>query len=122
MGYVNNLKKLIDKSGTTQKELAQMYKKGDSTISQYISGKRDPGTEFWCDLADRFEVSVDFLVGMTDDPNGTKYGNEVSLDYEKRELISAWEEADEKDKIRVAHDLAEYGFAYEQKKEKEQAG
>ena len=53
--------------GLTQRELAAKLHIGNSTLSQYESGDRVPSIEMQRTLAHHFGVSLDFLVGLTDD-------------------------------------------------------
>ena len=39
-----------------------------NTISRYESGEREPGIVELIRIADYFHVSIDYLVGRTDDP------------------------------------------------------
>ena len=39
-----------------------------NTISRYETGEREPGIEELIKLADYFNVSVDYLIGRTDNP------------------------------------------------------
>ena len=39
-----------------------------NTISRYESGEREPGIAELIRIADYFRVSIDYLVGRTDDP------------------------------------------------------
>ena len=40
----------------------------ENTISRYESGEREPGIAELIRIADYFRVSIDYLVGRTDDP------------------------------------------------------
>ena len=46
----------------TQLKMALDLDMSQNTISRYESGEREPG------IADYFRVSIDYLVGRTDDP------------------------------------------------------
>lgn len=39
-----------------------------NTISRYETGEREPGIEELIKIADFFNISVDYLLGRTDDP------------------------------------------------------
>lgn len=49
-----------------QKELATSLKVTDNTISYFVSGKRIPNTEQITKIAAFFNVSADYLLGLTD--------------------------------------------------------
>jgi transcriptional regulator with XRE-family HTH domain len=59
-----NIKKLRKSIGITQKELAEQLNISPSTIAMYESGRRDPDTETLQKIANFFDVSVDYLLGL----------------------------------------------------------
>ena len=61
------LRFLRNEAGLTQKQLAERLNMRDNTISQYEQGDRTPSVETQMKLAQLFDVSIDFLVGRTDD-------------------------------------------------------
>lgn len=68
-----NLKALRESNGFKQEEFGAVFGIKKSTYSNYETGKTDPPAQFWVDVADRYQVSVDYLLGMVDDPHRTKY-------------------------------------------------
>lgn len=52
----------------TQLRLAMELNTNQNTISRYESGEREPSIADLIRLADYFNVSVDYLIGRTDDP------------------------------------------------------
>ena len=73
------LKELRLANGLTQKELAKSIEVGRTTISEYESGKIVPKQEGLLKLANYFNVSVDYLTGVSDNP-ATRQHNEHELD------------------------------------------
>lgn len=73
------LKELRLANGLTQKELAKSIEVGRTTISEYESGKIVPKHEGLLKLANYFNVSVDYLTGVSDNP-ATRQSNEHELD------------------------------------------
>lgn len=69
----DNLKALRESKGLKQEEFGAVFGIKKSTYSNYETGKTDPPSQFWVDVADRYQVSVDYLLGMVDDPHRTKY-------------------------------------------------
>ncbi|SDZ18804.1 LexA family protein [Tindallia californiensis] len=61
------LKKMRKEKEVTQKELADIFSLGESTISFYEKGTRRPDYETLSKLADYFDVSTDYLLGRTDE-------------------------------------------------------
>lgn len=89
VGGINmlKLKELREKKGLLQKDVANYLKIARNTYSQYEIGAREPDIITLISLADYFGVSIDYLVGRTDNPNITNDvivesadGNITSLD------------------------------------------
>jgi transcriptional regulator with XRE-family HTH domain len=72
--FGKRLRELRKKANLTMKELGKKFSLAESTISGYENGNRKPDMEIIQDLADFFEVSVDYLLGRTDDPSPSKEG------------------------------------------------
>lgn len=53
-------------AGMTQKEIAEKLFVGKSTISNYETGQRRVHAEFICQVAAIFNVSTDYLLGLTE--------------------------------------------------------
>ena len=72
-------KELRIKKGLTQEELITQFndrygkRYGASSISMFENNKRIPETQALMDFADFFNVSVDYLLGRTDQPQGTGF-------------------------------------------------
>lgn len=64
---MNNLKKLREEKGITQLKLATDLNLVKSTICQYEKGNRDLGVTMLIKLSDYFNVSIDYLVGRTEE-------------------------------------------------------
>jgi transcriptional regulator with XRE-family HTH domain len=61
------LEELREKKGMTRKEMAKYLEIDQSTYGKYELGKREPDIETIEALADYFNVSVDYLLGRTDE-------------------------------------------------------
>lgn len=64
------LKELREKKGISQRELAKMLGFSQGTVGNWESGIRKPTYKTLYKIADLFNVSVDYLMGNTDAPNG----------------------------------------------------
>lgn len=62
------LKELRRAKGISQLKLALDLNTSQNTISRYENGEREPGINELIKLADYFNVSIDYLVGRTDNP------------------------------------------------------
>ena len=79
MCFPKRLKELRLANGLTQKDLAKAIEVGRTTISEYESGKIVPKQEGLLKIANHFNVSVDYLTGVSNDP-ATRKQNASNLD------------------------------------------
>lgn len=63
------IKQLRQEKGLTQAQFGTCFRLAESTISLYESGKRSPGYNILCKFALFFDVSIDYLLGYTNDRN-----------------------------------------------------
>ncbi len=66
------LKELRKEKGISQLKLALILNTSQNTISRYETGEREPGINELIKLAEYFNVSIDYLVGRTDNPKFSK--------------------------------------------------
>lgn len=62
------LANLLSSKGLRQKDLAKQLQVSDNMPSYWIHGRRQPTLEQYVDMASYFEVSLDYLVGLSDTP------------------------------------------------------
>ncbi len=67
MDFSIRLKNLIEENGLAQKQLAVDLHIADSTISGYLSSYRQPDFEMLVRIARYFDVSTDYLLGLSPD-------------------------------------------------------
>ena len=72
MNLGENLRRLIEINGITQKELANRMNIAPSTMGCYVQNTREPDYETLKKLADYFGVSTDFLLGHLTTPTNTQ--------------------------------------------------
>lgn len=60
------LKELREERGMTQKQLAQALGLNSVTYLHYEKSQREPPLSLLADMAAFFEVSVDYLLGLTE--------------------------------------------------------
>lgn len=84
------LKELRKERRLTQKQLAQILFVDDTSISKYENGKNGPENVILQQMADYFNVSIDYLLGRTDNRNSSNnegwtptLTNKDNLDIEK---------------------------------------
>lgn len=66
------LKELRRQKNITQLKLAMDLNMNQNTISRYETGEREAGYKELIMLADYFDVSVDYLLGRSDNPEFLK--------------------------------------------------
>ncbi len=62
------LKELRRTKRISQLKMALDLNMSQNTISRYETGEREPGISELIKIADYFKVSIDYLVGRTNDP------------------------------------------------------
>ena len=63
------LKELRKRKGLSQLRLATELNTTQNTISRYETGEREPGISELIKIADYFNISVDYLIGRTENPH-----------------------------------------------------
>ena len=66
------LKEIRKSKGITQVKLAIGLNTTQNTISRYENGKNEPGIRELIQIADYFNISIDYLLGRTDNPQMNK--------------------------------------------------
>ena len=64
--FGQRLKELREERGMTQKQLAQALGLNSVTYLHYEKSQREPPLSLLADMAAFFEVSVDYLLGLTE--------------------------------------------------------
>ena len=85
MSFRNVLKELRKERNFTQKEVANSCNLTPTCICQLESGSRSPTGTTLIALADFFQVSVDYLLGRTDDLGGVAISPSPALDLTENE-------------------------------------
>lgn len=67
--FARKLKKLRIEHGISQKELAQELGISRSCLANYEAGKRQPDNDMLIQIANKFQVLVDFLIDRADYKN-----------------------------------------------------
>lgn len=76
--FAERLRSLRKNSGITQIELAKIVHLSERALRNYESGEREPSMSQLIAIADFFNVSLDYLVGRTDDPTPPKRSSSSS--------------------------------------------
>jgi len=89
MSFSNRLKFLRKENDLYQKELAEKIGVSRTTITQYENGAREPNYETLKKLANFFEVSIDYLLGNTNQRRSA-VKREAAF-FEDKKLLEAYE-------------------------------
>ena len=76
MSFGNRLKKLRLENNLTQENLSKKLNVSRATVGRYETDERFPDKNLLKKIADIFEVSIDYLLGRTDNRNGYIYCKE----------------------------------------------
>jgi transcriptional regulator with XRE-family HTH domain len=64
----------------SQAQFAESIHIPTNTYSNYEKRVREPDSDFWIAVAEKYNVSIDYLMGFTDDPKRSKYATPSKLD------------------------------------------
>lgn len=97
--FSDRLKLLRKERKITQKELAEIINLSSGAIAMYETGNRTPDKEVLSAIADFFDVSLDYLLGRTDERSpADKIKAAISDD---PELMEFWEELQKRDELQL---------------------
>jgi Predicted transcriptional regulators len=65
--FADRIRDLRDKKGYTQDEISRVVGKSREAVSKYEIGEREPDLTSVATLAKYFNVSADYMLGITDD-------------------------------------------------------
>ena len=80
------LKELRDEVGLSQGDIADKFSVAQNTVSSWENGKRDPDTDTVKKIAAFFDVSIDYLLGVSDIKKAPS-GEDADLSVEEAELL-----------------------------------
>ena len=83
----------------TQNKLADVLGVTQDSISLWENDKRLPDTQYIVGMAEFFDVTTDYLLGISDDFSGVKFGHEGKiksfLTEDEMKLLNLYRQADE---------------------------
>lgn len=84
-----NLKALRDSLNMTQEEFGKSIGLAKSTYNNYETGVREPKSDFWMAIAQKYNVSIDYLMGLENLQNEKQPAptNEGELSEEDKKLL-----------------------------------
>ncbi len=115
--FQNVFKKLRKEHGYTQTQLAEKLQTSRSRIGMYETGKREPDMDMLKQIADLFQVDIDYLTGRSEiprkelhtgyylDPETAETAQAISENRELRALFDVSRDSSPED-LRALHDMA----------------
>ena len=104
-----NLRAFRESLGMTQKEFAASLSVAQTTYNGYETGAREPKSDFWIAVAQKYGVTIDYLMGFSNDPLSTCDGVSKAPPYSSEALKLAKDydtlDAYGKRQVRVTADL-----------------
>ena len=76
--FAKNLSELRRRSGLSQRKAAADLKISQALLSHYENGAREPGLGFVCRVCDYYNVTADYLLGRSSNPNGIDRSADVT--------------------------------------------
>ncbi|KLE14786.1 cobalamin-dependent protein [Clostridium sp. C8] len=87
-GFANRMKELRKNKGYTQKKLASLLNIGQTTVANYEQGTRVPDMEKLNKMADLFEVTLDYLLGRSEEiARSTKDAKSKGIDLKTADKV-----------------------------------
>lgn len=98
MDFGERLIKVRKEHGYTREALAQSLKISKYTLRNYELGATEPGHTFLKQISDFFHVSIDYLMGLTDEPDILE---DFGLNASERSMIGKYRNLDDHGKTIV---------------------
>lgn len=118
--FAQRLKKLLDSSGKTQKDLAAFIGVKQNTVSDWVNKGTSPKVEHIYRIVDFFSISFDFLFSESQSSTivNAKDIIEDKLATDERTIITIYREIDDEGKDLVQHKVREIWADHRQPKGK----
>lgn len=100
-----NLKQLRSQHGIGQKELATALHCSVPAISNYETGRAEPGLDALIAIARFYGVSTDYLLGLTDLPDPADKPMMICKGYPLSRLLHLLEKLPKRDRVFLAYGL-----------------
>ena len=99
------IKQLRIKKGITQKKMADLCGITHSTYSNYENDNREPSLDVIQRIADKLDISVPDLMGISDLSSRQRIENDLkSMRLEHKKTFDKWVDDDEKDRTSKVHE------------------
>jgi transcriptional regulator with XRE-family HTH domain len=105
MMHSHRVKETRERRGLSQQELADRTGIHVQQVYRIENAKSVPTADTLARLARELDVSADYLLGLTDDPEG--HITEADLSPIERKLLRAWRQEDTREILRLLVELSE---------------
>lgn len=96
----DRLRDLRKSRAYSRRELAELLQIGEANIQRYESGESDATSEIVVKIAKYFNVSTDYLLGLSDTP--ASFSNDLTVD--ELAALAAWRRGQRLEAIKVIVD------------------
>lgn len=86
MGIPERLVEVRERNGYTRKRLAEELGKPYATITKYENGEREAGSGYLISIAEKFNVTTDYLLGIEDDQSAETKKSPAPAEAKAREI------------------------------------
>lgn len=104
MGIPERLVEVRERNGYTRKRLAEELGKPYATITKYENGEREAGSGYLISIAEKFNVTTDYLLGIEDEQSAETKKSPAPAEAETEEVS-----LEETDRLLVALGLTKEG-------------
>lgn len=104
MGIPERLVEVRERNGYTRKRLAEELGKPYATITKYENGEREAGSGYLISIAEKFNVTTDYLLGIEDEQSAETKKSPAPVEAETEEVS-----LEETDRLLVALGLTKEG-------------
>ena len=94
------LRSLREARGLSQDDMEERLALGNGQLYRYETGKAEPSAEVLVRIAEEFEVTVDYLLGLVESPHDNLSAQDLSA--EEQELLAAFRRGDLRRLMRIA--------------------
>ncbi|MGE4276606.1 MAG: helix-turn-helix domain-containing protein [Lawsonibacter sp.] len=109
MSIPERLVEIREKNGYTRKRLAEELGRPYTTVTKYESGEREPGHIYIIEIAKKFGVTTDYILGVSE-RNEPQYSKKASSDLsdEAFRVAAAYDKASAKERETIRFILSDY--------------
>lgn len=100
MDYVTRAKNQITDSDIKQKKLAQEFHVSEAALSNYLTGRSDMPVDILVKIARYFNLSMDYLVGLSDEPHPS-----MTLNKNEQDMIQHFRQLSKDQRELILHNI-----------------